>query len=45
MKTILVTGGAGFIGTNLIKRLLEEGNKVICIDNNYTGRFENINNS
>ena len=42
MKTILVTGGAGFIGTNLIKRLLEDNNKVICIDNNYTGRFENI---
>ena len=42
MKTILVTGGAGFIGTNLIRRLLENGNKVICIDNNYTGRFENI---
>jgi UDP-glucuronate decarboxylase len=42
MRTILVTGGAGFIGTNLIKRLLEDNNKVICIDNNYTGRLENI---
>ncbi|WP_423792904.1 UDP-glucuronic acid decarboxylase family protein [Methanocaldococcus indicus] len=42
MKTILVTGGAGFIGTNLIKRLLENNNRIICIDNNYTGRLENI---
>jgi UDP-glucuronate decarboxylase len=42
MKTVLVTGGSGFIGTNLIKRLLEEGNKVICVDNNYTGSLDNI---
>ncbi|WP_456420235.1 UDP-glucuronic acid decarboxylase family protein [Methanocaldococcus infernus] len=42
MKTILVTGGAGFIGTNLIKKLLEDKNKVICIDNMYTGRLDNI---
>jgi len=34
---ILVTGGAGFIGTNLIKRLLEDGHEVISIDNYYTG--------
>ena len=41
-KTILITGGAGFIGTNLCKRLLKEGNKVICVDNLYTGQMRNI---
>lgn len=39
---ILITGGAGFIGTNLTKRLLDEGHKVICIDNLYTGSTSNI---
>jgi UDP-glucuronate decarboxylase len=42
MKTILVTGGAGFIGSNLCERLLIEGNHVICLDNLYTGSLENI---
>ena len=42
MKTIVVTGGAGFLGSNLCQRLLNDGNKVICIDNFYTGRMENI---
>lgn len=42
MKKILVTGGAGFIGSHLCKRLLEEGNQVICIDNLYTGSLANI---
>lgn len=42
MKTILVTGGAGFIGSHLCKRLLEEGNKVICMDNFFTGQRKNI---
>lgn len=42
MKRILVTGGAGFVGSNLCKRLLEEGNYVICMDNLYTGRISNI---
>lgn len=42
MKTILVTGGAGFIGSNLCERLLVEGNRVICIDNLYSGNIENI---
>ena len=37
MKKILVTGGAGFIGTNLIKRLLSEGHRVVCLDNYATG--------
>ncbi|MFT9486804.1 MAG: UDP-glucuronic acid decarboxylase family protein [Tepidibacillus sp.] len=41
-KRILVTGGAGFIGSNLIERLLKEGNEVICVDNFYTGKKENI---
>lgn len=42
MKKILVTGGAGFLGSNLCKRLLEEGNEVTALDNLYTGRMENI---
>ena len=42
MKTILVTGGTGFLGSNLCVRLIREGNRVICLDNNYTGRMENI---
>ena len=37
MKSILVTGGAGFIGSHLCKRLLREGNRVICLDNYFTG--------
>jgi len=41
-KIILITGGAGFIGTNLCIRLLKEGNKVICVDNLYTGQMRNI---
>ena len=39
---ILVTGGAGFLGSNLCRRLLKEGNEVICLDNLYTGRKKNI---
>ena len=38
---ILVTGGAGFVGTNLIKQLLEEGHDIISIDNYSTGKKEN----
>lgn len=41
-KTILVTGGTGFLGSHLCARLLEAGHSVICVDNNYTGRMENI---
>ena len=41
-KTILVTGGAGFIGSHLCKSLLKRGDKVICIDNLITGSVENI---
>ncbi len=39
---ILVTGGSGFIGSHLCKRLVDEGNYVICLDNNITGSMENI---
>ncbi len=39
---ILVTGGAGFIGSHLCERLLNSGNDVLCLDNFYTGRRENI---
>ncbi|WP_199287935.1 UDP-glucuronic acid decarboxylase family protein [Robertkochia solimangrovi] len=41
-KRILVTGGAGFIGSHLCKRLLNEGNEVICMDNYFTGSKSNI---
>ena len=39
---ILVTGGAGFLGSNLCRELLTEGHEVICLDNLYTGRMKNI---
>ena len=42
MKQILVTGGAGFIGSHLCERLLDEGNAVICLDNFYSGSKKNI---
>ena len=42
MKRILITGGAGFVGAHLSKRLLEEGNEVICLDNFFTGNKSNI---
>ncbi len=42
MAKILVTGGAGFIGSHLCERLLQKGNQVICVDNLFTGSEENI---
>ena len=41
-KRVLVTGGAGFLGSHLCERLLEEGNEVLCVDNFYTGTRLNI---
>lgn len=44
MKKILVTGGAGFLGSNLCQKLFNEGNHIYCVDNLYTGRMKNIAN-
>ncbi len=41
-KTVLITGGAGFIGSHLCRRMLNEGNRVVCLDNFFTGRESNI---
>ena len=43
-KRILVTGGAGFIGSHLCERLLEKGNEVVCLDNFFTGSKDNLKN-
>ena len=42
MKKILITGGAGFVGSHLCHRLLKEGNEVLCLDNYFTGDKKNI---
>ena len=41
-KKVLVTGGAGFIGSNIIEYLLQKNNKITCLDNFSTGKKENI---
>ncbi|HUC64646.1 MAG TPA: GDP-mannose 4,6-dehydratase, partial [Stellaceae bacterium] len=41
-KRVLITGGAGFLGSHLAERLLAEGNDVLCVDNYFTGRKANI---
>src|SRR5215210_2888662 len=41
-KRVLVTGGAGFLGSHLCERLLSEGHEVLCLDNFFTGRRANI---
>lgn len=42
MKNVVIFGGAGFIGTNLIKYLLDHDNRILCIDNLYTGKMSNV---
>jgi UDP-glucuronate decarboxylase len=42
MKKILVTGGAGFLGSHLCDRLINEGHEVLCLDNFFTGSKKNI---
>jgi len=42
MKRVMVTGGAGFLGSHLCERLLESGNEVLCVDNFFTGSKRNI---
>jgi UDP-glucuronate decarboxylase len=42
MATILITGGVGFLGSNLCFRLANEGHRLICVDNEYTGRLDNV---
>ena len=42
MKRILVTGGAGFVGSYFCERLLKEGNEVVCLDNFFTGKKRKI---
>ncbi len=41
-KRVLVTGGAGFLGSHLCERLIERGEEVLCVDNFYTGDKDNV---
>jgi nucleoside-diphosphate-sugar epimerase len=42
LKRVLVTGGAGFLGSHLCERLITQGHDVLCVDNYFTGRKENV---
>ena len=42
IKRILITGGAGFLGSHLCERLLNDDNDIVCLDNFYTGNKDNI---
>ena len=42
MKKILITGGAGFLGSHLCEKLLTKGHEVICVDNYFTGSKNNV---
>ena len=42
LKRVLVTGGAGFLGSHLCERLISQGHNVLCVDNYFTGRKENV---
>lgn len=42
MNVVLVTGGTGFLGSNLCEYLVQKGERVVCMDNNYTGSYDNI---
>ena len=41
-KRVMVTGGAGFLGSHLCERLIRDGDDVLCVDNYFTGRKDNI---
>ena len=42
IKRVMVTGGAGFLGSHLCERLIEAGHDVLCVDNFYTGTKDNV---
>jgi len=42
MQRVLITGGAGFLGSHLCERLLKDGHEVLCLDNFFTGRRRNV---
>jgi UDP-glucuronate decarboxylase len=42
VKRVLVTGGAGFLGSHLCEKILQQGRAEVCVDNFFTGREENI---
>jgi len=43
-KRVLITGGVGFIGSHLSKRLVDEGHDILCVDNFFTGSKDNVSN-